>query len=338
MKNLGLQSLSINDVQLDEGNPRIKHYIEMYGQKVSAAQIALALSYTGEEGSTTFNALRESIRVSGGIIHPIIVSKEDDNYFVIEGNTRLQIYKEFDSSETEGDWSHIPSLVYEGMTEIDKHEIRLQSHLVGPRSWDAYSKAKYLYQLSQVECLPIEKIISMCGGNKKQVMESIGAYKCMHEYYEKIMKSRGAQMNLDEYSKFVEYSKNKNAKNALLLKGYSDEDFATWVADRKISLAADVRSIPDIFKNPEALAVFMKYNTAEAKKIVAAENISTDIDWDKVPYELLCRKLSNYLDRIEFKELKHLANNPSFDSKKTALFTLMDNLKEVIEEIQELEE
>ena len=331
----GLQSLPIEKVNLDKGNPRIKHFIEIFGEKITSKQIALALSYTSDEGSTSYQALRESIKVSGGIIHPIVVCEDSEKvYTVIEGNTRLQIYKEFKEDKVEGSWDYIPCLVYQQMTEIEKHEIRLQSHLVGPRSWDAYSKAKYLYQLSEQELLPLETVISMCGGKKKDVMEAIEAYKCMHKHYEEYMKKNGQNPDYNEFSKFNEYQKSKPTKNAVYARGYTDEDFAKWVASGKINTAQSVRSLAAIFKNDEALSIFMKYDIAEASKIIAAENISTDVDWDKIPYEMLCRKLCDYLDRIELKEIKKLAIDPSFDGKKVALLTLLNDLQEVVEEIQ----
>ena len=97
MKSLGLMSLPIKDVSLDKNNPRIKQYLEIYGDNITAECVALALSYSGSgDNSTSYQTLRESIKVSQGIIHPIVVNKDEEGtYTVIEGNTRLQIYKEF---------------------------------------------------------------------------------------------------------------------------------------------------------------------------------------------------------------------------------------------------
>ena len=143
----------VDGLELDLTNPRIAKYVEMYGSKISAEQMSLALgagdSQT-EEGSTTFYSLKESIKTNGGVIHPIIVSKHDDGRLVvIEGNTRTLIYREFCEQAIPGDWAKIPAMVYRGLSLADIDAIRLQTHLVGPRPWDPYSKAKYLDHLKE---------------------------------------------------------------------------------------------------------------------------------------------------------------------------------------------
>ena len=71
----------------------------MYDKKtLNSEQIALALGSGVQESNnqTNYSSLYNSIKTNKGIIHPIIVSHhEDGRYIVIEGNTRVQIYKEF---------------------------------------------------------------------------------------------------------------------------------------------------------------------------------------------------------------------------------------------------
>ncbi len=150
--------LKIADIHLDKGNPRIKQYLEIYAGEITSEAIALALTNPGNgDSSTSYNTLKESIKVSGGIIHPIIVNQEKDGeLIVIEGNTRLQIYKEFLISNPTGPWDNISSIVYVELSDSEKHSIRLQSHLVGPREWDPYSKVNIytnLVKLNTCQCL-----------------------------------------------------------------------------------------------------------------------------------------------------------------------------------------
>lgn len=147
----------INQLKLDIENPRIKQYIEMYGKNISSEGISLALSGGGtSDNRSSYQALRESIKVYRGIINPIIVNqREDGELIVIEGNTRLQIYREFHEADPQGPWNKIMCIVYKDMDAMQIHAIRLQIHLVGPREWDPYSKAKYLYQLSEKDHIPM---------------------------------------------------------------------------------------------------------------------------------------------------------------------------------------
>ena len=125
----------------------------------------------------SYSVLKESIKVNGGIINPIIVNRYPDGQLVvIEGNTRVQIYKEFVESDPDGPWKSIIAIVYDNLPDYKIHAIRLQTHLVGPRDWDAYSKAKYLHQLSDIDKMPMATIISFCGGKTQEIRKLIDAY------------------------------------------------------------------------------------------------------------------------------------------------------------------
>ena len=145
--------LPIDQVKLDLENPRIKQWLEIYGDDITSEGIALALSASsGTSSTSTYSALKESIKVNKGIINPIIVNRNaDGTLVVIEGNTRLQIYKEFAEVDPEGLWKEIIAIVYDALPVEQIHAIRLQTHLVGPREWDPFSKAKYLNQLSNID-------------------------------------------------------------------------------------------------------------------------------------------------------------------------------------------
>ena len=84
--------LGVDKIELDKSNPRIARGVAYYGENITSETMALLLGSTSEACAS----LRESIRENGGIIHPIVVNKRTDgSYVVIEGNTRLQIYKKY---------------------------------------------------------------------------------------------------------------------------------------------------------------------------------------------------------------------------------------------------
>jgi hypothetical protein len=187
-----LTLLPINTVELDRTNPRIRRFLEIHQDEPTYDQIALALDVAGSDGAdsqgaTTPEKLRNSILTNGGIMQPIIVNEQPDGRLIcVEGNTRLYIYRSFVTEKIDGDWTKIPALVHEGLEAQDVDAIRLQAHLVGPRQWDAYSKAKYLWELQYKELMPIDRIIAFCGGNKRDVTTAIQAYADMEHYYRPI--------------------------------------------------------------------------------------------------------------------------------------------------------
>ncbi len=313
-----LINLPISQIQLDQDNPRIKHFLDIYGGNITAEAIALALSNSSNSDATTsFVGLRDSIKASKGIIHPIVVSHEEDGrYIVIEGNTRLQIYKEFDNYEPNSIWASIPAIVYEDLDDYEKHKIRLQSHLVGPREWDPYSKAKYLWELSEVEHLPLTQIVFLCGGRKSEIQKLIDAYVYMETKYRPIICGKGLEFNVRDFSKFVEYQ-NSNIKRSILQAGYEEDTFAEWVADDLIDVALKVRRIPDILKSPDARTKFLHSNLTEAEKVLNASELE-HADLSKYPYHVLAQELYKKMVMGEptIPEIQELINNKTDDNNR----------------------
>jgi hypothetical protein len=150
------------------------------------------------------------------------VNRLDGRLVCIEGNTRVAIYRGFVEEKVAGDWTKIPAMVYTDLSEDRVDAIRLQVHLVGPRAWDPYSKGKYLHYLRTQELQPFERI-DFCGGNKREVQESIQAYADMEKYYRPLVDE--GKYDLTRFSGFVELQKPK-VKEALFTHGFSIGNFA----------------------------------------------------------------------------------------------------------------
>ena len=82
LANCTFERVSVEELELDVGNPRVARVLAMYSTPVKPEDMALALgvgdSHGDEENTTTFRSLRESIKTNRGIIHPIIVNKGRD--------------------------------------------------------------------------------------------------------------------------------------------------------------------------------------------------------------------------------------------------------------------
>lgn len=330
--------LPINKINLDIDNPRIKQYLEIYGDNVTSDGIALALSFSaGNDTRSSLDALRESIRVNKGIIQPILVNKKiDGQYVVIEGNTRVQIYREFSEKDPQGPWDKIIAIVYDNLPVSQIHAIRLQCHLVGARDWDPYSKAKYLNQLSNIDHVPLSEIISYCGGKRNEVHKLIDAYCDMRKYYEPIAIKAGEDPDPREFSKFSELQ-NISIINSLQLHKYTKEDFAKWVVRGNIDTAQNVRKLPQILNNKMAHSEFLKTNISEAIKYLHADTNNLKKLETESMYDL-AYILSKKLRDITLKETKALKWDDEYSEKKGILEDLQYSLNEVLESIDSLGE
>ena len=321
------QEISIDQVIIDKENPRIANYLTYYDpDKIDSNVVALLL------GTSTIacESLRESIRENKGIIHPIIVNKEPDGtYRAIEGNTRLQIYKDFRKAGVPGNWDTIKAIVYDSLDDERIHSIRLQAHLVGPRDWDSYSKAKYLNYLYHEAHMPMNTLISFCGGSSKssEVKNMIAAYNDMETYYRPICDD-DTQFDVKKFQGFVELQR-KTILDSIISHGYTKSDFSKWIQEENISILQDVRRIPDILNSKKATEVFLKINSEDAKKILAIEEITSDKLKD-VPYELLASELSKRILDMKIVELNHLRDDADYSSKLKSLRNVCEDIQNVV--------
>jgi hypothetical protein len=332
MSDSSFQRLCVDDLELDMSNPRIAKFLEMYGDDITAEQMSLALGAgeTPTEGdNTTFYSLRESIRTNGGIIHPIIVNKDSNGkYVVIEGNTRALIYREFMKQKVDGDWSKLPCMVYDDLPQREIDAIRLQAHLVGPRSWDPYCKAKYLDHLRNAKHLTMDQIVDFCGGRKRDVIEYIAAYQDMEEHYRPLLESDD-QFDVSRFSAFVELQRPR-VKQSIANHKFTFADFSRWIIDGLISPLNMVRQLPRILENQKSRGIFLKYGAQEALKLLEVP-ITADSLKD-ISLEALAHELSRRILGINYAELQRLRANVAGD-ENAILCEARDQLMQICKDI-----
>ncbi|BCH13698.1 hypothetical protein MesoLjLa_05490 [Mesorhizobium sp. L-2-11] len=276
----GIHSLiAVEDIELDRSNPRIRKFLEMYGDQPTPEQIFLALGAgndddVGSSTSTTFEKLKQSIITNGGIIQPIILNRRADGSLIcVEGNTRVALYKHFLKTGVKGTWTDIPALVHNEIDDASVHAIRLQIHLVGTRPWDPYSKAKYLYELRTQEHLPFATIVDYCGGRQTEVVEHINAYADMEEHYRPVVGDDGS-FDTTRFSGFIELQK-PGIKQAVTAAGFTLSDFARWIHDGKLYPLQKVRVLPRILRHEKARDVFLKQGARKAEALLEKPDLNS---------------------------------------------------------------
>ena len=321
----------VDQIELDRSNPRIRKFLEMYVSDPTPEQIFLALgagndAETGDQDGPTFQKLKQSIITSGGIIQPVILNRSEDGTLVcIEGNTRVALYKDFVKRGTPGSWSEIPAIVHDGIEDAEVHGIRLQAHLVGPRPWDPYSKAKYLFELRHKELLPFAAIVDYCGGRQNEVATFIDAYVDMETYYRPLITDDG-DFDTTRFSGFVELQK-AGVKNEITRAGFDLNDFATWIRDNKIYPLRTVRVLPRILRNPKAREIFLKAGARAAEK--ALDKPEVDKNLQEAELEVLARALTEKLAGLPYGDYQALRNDPTGETVE-ALIEARSSLSEFL--------
>ena len=288
----------------DTENPRIKIALEKYGDTLTEERIRLALQSATDKPSSTssFRALKDSIRAAKGISNPIRVWKKDNQQYVcVDGNTRLAVYRELHSEKASGDWTQIQCLELISPTPPDIETIRMTTHLVGTREWPAYEKARYLHYLRSVEFLDYEELIARCGGNRPQITRQIDAYHDMNEFYRDVVPDDA--FRVDRFSGFVELQM-PNIKQSIFNSGFDLLDFGQWIRDGKIFRLADVRKLPTVLADQEAREAFVKGGPKSIEKAIEIAKANRRQSIHPVPHKVSVAESSlitlaeELLDRI----------------------------------------
>jgi len=254
--NTSFELIPTNEISFDTENPRIKIALEKYGDALTEARIRFALKTASEGSSSTssYRALKDSIRAAQGISTPIQVWKKSRGYICVDGNTRLAVYHELNNENTPGDWTKIKCIELINPTQADIENIRVTTHLVGTREWPAYEKARYLHHLRNEEFFDYDELITRCGGNKAEIIRQIDAFHDMNEYYRDVVSDDA--FKVDRFSGFVELQRDK-IKQSIYNSGFELSDFGEWIRDGKIFRLADVRKLPTILTDEEATKAFV---------------------------------------------------------------------------------
>ena len=326
------QRIPVSNLKLDTKNPRIAQWVEMYEGEPTVEQMSLALgAAAGEENrtsGTTFHSLRESIKTNGGIIHPIIVNWTADEYLVIEGNTRTLIFQEFCQRGEPGSWDTIPALVYRDLDQTSVDAIRLQAHLVGPREWDPYSKAKYLHLLRNSQHLTWSQIVDFCGGRESEARNLVAAYEDMEANYRPLL-SEGESFDSSRFSAFVELQRPR-VQSVLVEKGHTKSEFAKWVKDRLVYPLNTVRLLPQILRDERSAAVFFENGASEAQKVL--DMPTPDAALQDASLEALANELSRRVLMLSYGELQRLRSDLSTD-EVLAITDARDHMDQLCQDI-----
>lgn len=322
MVNAGIhESVKVKDIELDQSNPRIRKFLEMYGDAPTPEQIFLALGAGNDDedsnpNSTTFEKLKQSIISNGGIIQPIILNrKKDGSLICVEGNTRVALYLHFQENNVKGDWTHIPALVHNEIGDASIHAIRLQVHLVGPRPWDPYSKAKYLHELRTKEHLPFATIVDYCGGRQTEVVENINAFSDMEQYYRPVVGDDGA-FDTTRFSGFVELQ-TQGVKQTIAATGFDLNDFAEWIHDGRLYPLRKVRVLPRILRNEKARAIFLKDGIRKAEAVLEKPDLNRTLQ--EAELGQLARALVDRIGTLQFVEHQRISNDPGGETAQALL-------------------
>lgn len=218
--------------------------------------------------------LAPDIKRHRGLIEPILIRR--DTMEVIEGNSRLAVYRDLRQKEQTGEWDLIPCDIVSKLTAEQLAALLSQIHVKGKTQWSAYEKANFAFVRSQRDWTP-SRIGELFGESETTIRTRIKVIEMMNDnqdntlshfsYYDVIVRNFDISKAIDDRSDLKSY-----LFDAIRNLG-SDDDTADFTAQELR------KKLPYVLKKPKILSKLVKgkldlddaYQNAKISKI--EENI-----------------------------------------------------------------
>lgn len=262
-----LAMVSINEIRLDQANPRIFYRLQTEKKPNPKQQDLIDILW---EDSDT-KKLKRSIQKTQGVIEAIIVGGDGS---ILEGNCRVTCYHKLTKEDPENErWKRIKTRILPIDVTRDQISMLLgELHIAGKNEWKPFEQANHLYTMHERGNSSLEDLAAIYRMSKTKVRQMINAYRLMSEEY--LPKVKDPYSLLDKWSYFFEFYKKFNPdRDRRKPNGREIEtDFVKWMLDGKFKPvgkgARQIRDLPRILDNPEARSVFEKADFDQAWKVV----------------------------------------------------------------------
>ena len=173
-------NLKVNEVLFYTENPRVYAHIKPYLDKGFSESELQDKIFNIMIARNHVKELKKTIQKDGGLINAIIVSKINNKFYAIEGNSRLACYKSLLKTSTH--WKEIKCIVTK--RELNKDEmfyLQTAEHIVGKTQWSTYEKSNLLYRKHYGDSLQIEELAEIVGISEQEVKSCIKTIELMDE-------------------------------------------------------------------------------------------------------------------------------------------------------------
>ncbi len=171
--------VEIYDLKFLKENPRVyacTHGILGFDQMIEEEQQELIYEKLIQEPSVK-NLIPE-VKRHGGLIEPILI--RHDTKEVIEGNSRLAVYRRFKQESADGEWDLIPCEIVSNLTDDQQAAYLNQVHIKGKTKWSAYEKANFAY-VRRERGWSRKKIAELFGESEPTISTNINVINLMKQ-------------------------------------------------------------------------------------------------------------------------------------------------------------
>ena len=295
--------VDIYELKFLKDNPRVyacTHGIPGFDQMMEEEQQELIYEKLINEPSVK-NLIPE-VKRHGGLIEPILI--RHDTKEVIEGNSRLAVYRKFIQESVDGEWELIPCEIVSNLTDDQQAAYLNQVHIKGKTKWSAYEKANFAYVRRDRGWKP-KKIAELFGESEPTIRTNINVIKLMKQNEDNIRSHfnyYGVVVRNPEISSALK--NDSRVRDFLLMKiknqGSNENDSEFTAQDLR-------KKFPVVLRKPKVLKKYLD-GTVDLDQGYQSAKISQVEERVKQAKDLLDEVLKSDVDQLEqgeFNAFKH---------------------------------
>jgi hypothetical protein len=258
--------LPLDEVSLDPRNPRIANTVSF-----SISDEGEKLQRKLEELLWKDDDVRDLYRqvlINKGLVERIIVRQDGS---VVEGNCRTVVYRKLrEKRPTEREWKSIPARILP--PDIGDRDVAIllgEMHVAGKNTWTPFEKAGHVYRMHSDFALTQDEIAVRLRMSKSKVNQLIRAFDMMKNRY--LPKYPGPASSR-KFSYFEELYKKPPLRDWISSTSAAEDLFVDWVGTGKLDQGAQVRDLPSILEDEDAVKALTAEGFAAAQRLLAEDN------------------------------------------------------------------
>jgi hypothetical protein len=255
--------VSIDEVRLNPGNPRVRFQIEHRkgGKKLDADEL---MELVREQPG--YDDLQKAIRKAGGLYEPVIVRHDG---LIVEGNTRAAVFKTLHrGNKADPRWKKMPiTRLPKSVPEAALARLMASYHVAGKTKWRAYAQADQIYHLRHTHGLTPAQIADETRLSEREVCQYLEAYDYLvKEVLPQVSNGNGSDILETKWSHALEFVKRKNLepfrKDPAVRK-----QVAKLIIENKIK-GAEVRDLDKVLKSRKASTALKERGFKAAREVL----------------------------------------------------------------------
>ena len=258
--------LPLDDVTLDPHNPRIANTFSVALSDEGGALQRKLEALLWEDSDV--RDLYRQVQINQGLIERIIVRQDGR---VVEGNCRTVVYRKLrEKQPLEECWRHIPARILPA--DIGDRDVAIllgEMHVAGKNTWTPFEKAGHVYRMHNEFALVQDEIALRLRMSKSKVNQLVRAFDMMKTKY--ITKYPGPASSR-KFSYFEELFKKPPLREWMTTTVGAEDLFVDWIGTGKLDQGIQVRELPSIIEDPDALATLTTDGFLAAQKVLAEDN------------------------------------------------------------------